>query len=335
MKVSSVKLMLTEEDILNILEEYVSIQGLIIKSIKVKEIIEVKGIYKKKITIPFTAELGLGNIFGNIVNMKLLKVRISKIGIFKGIKNIALKKILVQFQEYGVKVDKDTIIINLDEISKLIPYFFFKLKSIDIIQGAVEVEAEEVIYSERKPIVNLQKSCGLSPSFQRNCGLSPNPRENCGLSPKVVNSCVPSPKDEYTRVREKIRRRVPDKYDRVLQYTMLVPDITALLWRLLKDNRVPVKAKVKLGAVIAYLASPVDILPDFIPLIGKVDDVAIAFFGLNAIINEVPEELILQNWQGEENVVLVTKEAVSYISKVVGSQNLSRLLTFIKKMFKK
>lgn len=329
MKVSSANLVLTEEDVLSIMEEYMPIEGLTVKSIQVKEIIKIKGTYKMKVTIPFTAEVGLGKIFGNIINIKLLKVNISKVSILKGLKNIALKRILSQFDEYGVKVDKDTVTLNLDEISKLIPYFFFKLKNINVIEGAIEVEAEDVIYSERKPVVKMKKNCGLSPS---------GVRKSCEPSPKVLNSCIPSPRDprdEYTKVREQILRNVPDKYEKVLQYVMLIPDITALLWRLFKDNRVQTKVKIKVAAVIAYLASPIDILPDYIPFIGRIDDVAIAFFGLNAIINEVPEELILQNWQGEENVVLITKSAVSYISKVVGSQNVSVLVSFIKKIFEK
>ena len=89
------------------------------------------------------------------------------------------------------------------------------------------------------------------------------------------------------------------------------------------------------AGVIAYLASPLDIIPDFIPLVGKIDDVAIAFFGLNAIINEVPKEIILQNWQGKEDVILLTREAVGNISGIVGSRNVGKLLLVVKNIFKK
>lgn len=309
MKVSSTNLVLTEEDILSIIEDYIDVEGLVINSIQIRELITVKGSYKRKVTIPFTAQIGLGNIHGNIVNLKLFSVKVSKIGIFKGIKNIALKKILSQFQEYGVKVDKDTITLELDTVSKLVPYFYFKLKGIRLAQGVIEIEAQDVIYCERKPIVNMKKNC------------EPSPRRPL--------------QDEYSKVRGEILRKIPHKYDRVVQYAMLIPDITALFWRLFKDSRVSVKVKIKAAAVIAYLASPIDILPDFIPLVGGIDDVAIAFFGLNAIINEVPKELILQNWQGEENIILLTQSAVRHISKIVGSQNVNTLLSFIKEIFER
>ena len=60
---------------------------------------------------------------------------------------------------------------------------------------------------------------------------------------------------------------------------------------------------------------------------------AIAFFGLNAIFNEVPKEIILENWQGEKDIIMIVKQGVAYISEVVGSRNVAKLITFIKKIF--
>lgn len=308
MKVSEVRVVLTEQDILSIIDDYLNIEGLAVEDIRIKEFITIKGSYKKKITIPFEVKIGLGNICGNIINIKMLNFAISKIGIFSGIRNIALKKILSEFKEYGINVDKDIVTLDLHSASKLVPYFYFKLNSIRVINGALEVQAQNVVYSEKKPIVSMRKSFEPSPSTER---------------------------DAYSRVREKVVHKVPDKYERVIQYAMIVPDILALLWRIFRDKRVKIKVKIMVAGIIAYLASPIDILPDFIPLVGKIDDVAIAFFGLNAIINEVPEEIILQNWQGEENIILLTKEAVSHISRLVGSQNVGTLMSFMKKVFKK
>ncbi len=42
----------------------------------------------------------------------------------------------------------------------------------------------------------------------------------------------------------------------------------------------------------------------------------------------------MENWIGDENIILITKEAVNYISKVVGSENVSKLLVSMKKIFK-
>ncbi len=53
---------------------------------------------------------------------------------------------------------------------------------------------------------------------------------------------------------------------------MLIPDITVLLYRLLKDKRVDVKTKTLVVSVLSYIVSPVDIIPSFIPFIGQIDD---------------------------------------------------------------
>ncbi len=310
MKISGVKAVLSEKDILSIIKDYLNIEGLTINSIYIKETIIVKGNYKKKINIPFSAEIGIGNICDNILNIKIFKVNVLKVGILSSIKKLVLKKLLKDYSEYGIKVDKDTVILNLDLLSKLIPYFYVRLNKITMMQGALEVQVENAIYAENKERIKIIKSSKIKKTYDKH---------NSG----------------YSKVREKIIEKCPDKYEKVLQYAMLLPDIAALLWRLFKDKRVTIKVKIMVAGVAAYLVSPIDIIPDFIPFIGTIDDVAIAFFGLNAIINEVPEEIILENWMGEENIILITKEAVNYISKIVGSQNVGKLLLAIKKIFTK
>lgn len=309
MRVSAVKAVFTEEDILSIIHDYIQIEGLKIDSIEIRECIMLKGSYKKKITIPFVVKMGLGNIHGNIVNIKVFSVKVSKIGILSGIKNITLKKLLSDFSEYGIKVNKDTVTVDLELASKLVPYFYFRLSTINMIDGALEVEAEEIVYSERKPVANIHN------------------REKSSMKFKV--------EDEYSKLRDKVIDKVPDKYDKAILYAMILPDIMALLWRLFKDKRVKIKVKMMVGGVIAYLASPLDFIPDFVPLVGKIDDVAIAFFALNAILNEVPEEIILENWQGREDIILLTREAVRYISQMVGSRNVGKLIFIVKDIFEK
>lgn len=308
MKISAVKAVLTEQDILSIIEDYLHIEGLEINAIEINELIKVRGIYRKRIKIPFEVKIGLGTIKDNIVNIKILKINVSKIGIINSIKNIALKKLLGDFANLGIDVDKDNVAINLEEVSKLVPYFYFTLKKINVVEGGIEVEAENVIYAETKKVIPMKKNCELSPIRTQG---------------------------EYSRVRDRIVEKAPEKYEKVVQYAMIIPDITVLLWRLFRDKRVKIKVKMMVGGVITYLASPIDILPDFIPLIGRIDDVAIAFFGLNTIINEIPEEIILENWQGDENIILLTKEVINYISNMVGVSNVGKISEIIKIIFKK
>ena len=309
MKVSTVKVVLTEKDILEIIDEFVKVEGLVISKLEVKEIITVHGSYKKGVAVPFVANVGIGSIHGNIINIKIMDVKVAKLGILKVIKNFALKNFLSDFSENGIKVDKDNIIVDLDKIIKVVPGVDFKLKGLDITNNGLEAQVEDFTYAPNKEVQKFGK----------------NKEENNILRID----------DSYSKLRKDIDEKIPEKYSKVFEYAMLVPDIVALFWRLFRDKRVSIKVKILIGGIIAYLASPINILPEFIPFIGQIDDVAITFFGLHKIIEEVPNEIIVQNWQGKEDIILKVNEVISYLYKILGGQNVAKLLAYLKKLSKK
>ena len=65
-----------------------------------------------------------------------------------------------------------------------------------------------------------------------------------------------------------------------------------LAWRLFRDSRTPLAAKLILGATALYLASPIDVVPDLFPLVGQADDVAAILAGLNLFIKACPRWLV-------------------------------------------
>jgi len=65
---------------------------------------------------------------------------------------------------------------------------------------------------------------------------------------------------------------------------LMLPNLIKLLGRLLKDPRVPRRSKLLLGASLAYVLSPIDLLPEFIPVAGLLDDIFLATFALNHLI---------------------------------------------------
>lgn len=306
MKVSAAKFILTGHDILEIINDYVKIDYLKIDSIEIQEIITIKGNYKMKLIVPFQAKIGIGSIYNNMINLKIFSINVSKIGILSSVKNMFLKKLLSDYADYGIELKKDTLTINLDLIYKFIPYLNLKLKQITIVKDKLEINTENIVYDPNKPIKNFKK--------------------------KIKKSIVET---KYKEKREQVLNKVPDKYEDIIQYAMFIPDITILLWRLFKDKRVESKIKIMIAGAVAYLASPIDILPDFIPFIGQIDDVVIIFFILNCIINEIPQKIILENWEGKENIILLTKQVIANISKIVGTQNVGKLLSSVKSLFKK
>ncbi len=68
-------------------------------------------------------------------------------------------------------------------------------------------------------------------------------------------------------------------------------DIVAL-WLAARDPRVPLSAKLVAGAVAAYALSPVDLIPDFIPVLGYLDDLILVPVGILIAIRLVPQKLM-------------------------------------------
>jgi uncharacterized membrane protein YkvA (DUF1232 family) len=100
----------------------------------------------------------------------------------------------------------------------------------------------------------------------------------------------------------------PATQTKLKEYALLVPRILKLLWKLARDPRVPARSKATLFLLTAYLASPVDLIPDFLPGIGQADDLIIAAFALDQMLNRIPEHIVKEHWDGDDNVLEVVQE---------------------------
>ena len=77
-----------------------------------------------------------------------------------------------------------------------------------------------------------------------------------------------------------------------------IPDCVVLFRRLLADPRVPRSRKVVIVALVAYLAMPIDLVPDFIPVAGQLDDAIIVAFVLRTVLRGGGRELLHDHWPG-------------------------------------
>ncbi|MGE5140971.1 MAG: YkvA family protein [Rudaea sp.] len=68
-----------------------------------------------------------------------------------------------------------------------------------------------------------------------------------------------------------------------------------LVWRLLLDPRVPTLYKLIIPVVLAYVISPIDLIPDMIPIAGQLDDIGIIFFGLRFFIQLCPPDVVMEH----------------------------------------
>jgi uncharacterized membrane protein YkvA (DUF1232 family) len=101
------------------------------------------------------------------------------------------------------------------------------------------------------------------------------------------------------------------------EYLFLAPRLVKLVWKLMRDSRVPSRAKASLFILAGYLVSPIDLIPDFLPGIGQVDDLVIAAFALDQILNRVPDEVVREHWDGDEDVLQVVREILDISTALV------------------
>lgn len=79
-----------------------------------------------------------------------------------------------------------------------------------------------------------------------------------------------------------------------------IPDCVVLVRRLIRDDRVPLGRKLLLLGLVGYLAMPLDLVPDFIPVAGQLDDVIVVALVLRRLLRAGGEPLVREHWPGPE-----------------------------------
>lgn len=97
----------------------------------------------------------------------------------------------------------------------------------------------------------------------------------------------------------------------LLELALFLPHFALLLKRLLADPRVPKRSKLVLGGTFLYLVSPIDVIPDFVPGLGQLDDIVVALLALHSVLNRVDESVVIEHWDGRRDVILAIKQGVA------------------------
>ncbi len=106
---------------------------------------------------------------------------------------------------------------------------------------------------------------------------------------------------------------------------LMLPNLVKLVTRLLRDPRVPRRSKVALGLAAAYVASPIDLVPEFIPVIGWADDVLFILLAIDSLIERSGSEIVEEHWDGPGDVLGIIREVLGLTRNVV-PRRLSRAL---------
>jgi uncharacterized membrane protein YkvA (DUF1232 family) len=90
----------------------------------------------------------------------------------------------------------------------------------------------------------------------------------------------------------------------------LVPDCLVLVRRLARDPRVPRRRRWLLVALLGYLAVPIDLVPDFVPVAGQLDDALLVLWVLRGVLRTAGPAVVAEHWPGpDRTLALVTRAA--------------------------
>src|SRR5260221_4016121 len=140
------------------------------------------------------------------------------------------------------------------------------------------------------------------------------------LLEREINIAMSKPKTKLKR-RDKLELK-----GRMRSFLMFLPNMVLLLGRMMKDSRVPLAEKALFAAAIVYVISPLDLIPDFFPFIGQVDDIYVVALVLLRLLNRTDETVVREHWSGGGDIVALANSIASIAPKFL-PKRISRVLT--------
>ena len=106
-----------------------------------------------------------------------------------------------------------------------------------------------------------------------------------------------------------------------LEAALLLPNLLKLLTRLMRDPRVPIRRKVFIGAVMAYVVSPIDLIPDFVVGLGRLDDIILVSLAVDHLMNGSEEALVLKHWDGTIDALDLVRSIFCPMTRVMAAES--------------
>lgn len=155
-----------------------------------------------------------------------------------------------------------------------------------------------------------------------------------GIPEQIEDTVLPN-RRKLSRFYDRLRRRVisfaeKKNKERVTQYLLLLPDLFILMLRLIADKRVSVRGKLLLAGAITYLVIPLDIIPDFLPVMGSVDDLLVAAMAVNRLMKGAEAKIIQQHWSGSEDLLELIGRMITTAEKYLGTRIIGKVKNFFK-----
>lgn len=102
-------------------------------------------------------------------------------------------------------------------------------------------------------------------------------------------------------------RRAGRGREGLVEAAKIIPDLLRLISRLARDRTLPVSVRIRLWLLLAYLASPFDLVPDFIPVVGYADDAIVIAIALRSVARAAGPDSIARHWPGSAEGLTVVR----------------------------
>lgn len=155
-----------------------------------------------------------------------------------------------------------------------------------------------------------------------------NLSENTALEPLEIGSEAKWD-DAYTRLRQKIRadmekrplhNKLRGPLAALVEYVAALPDLFHLAVRMLFDPVMPLQKKALILGALTYVVSPIDVIPDFIPVIGQLDDLVVLTKALKLLLDQSEPEVRAaaeKYWAGDKDLLQTITEVVDVADKLL------------------
>lgn len=111
--------------------------------------------------------------------------------------------------------------------------------------------------------------------------------------------------------------RARTRQELAVEALLVIPNIAKLLTRLIRDPAVPIRRKILVGAVLAYVVSPIDLIPDFVIGFGRLDDLILVSLALDHILDGTDDEIVSRHWDGSQDALDLVQSASSWAAAII------------------
>lgn len=149
------------------------------------------------------------------------------------------------------------------------------------------------------------------------------------IGPRVMIELNPREQRLYDRMRAQVIAPREGGTSGLRDLLLLLPDLTVLLIRLIRDDRVPVGSKAIAMLGVGYILSPIDLVPEIVlGPIGLIDDLLVVATALSRLLNTVHPDVVRSHWSGQGDAL----DAIHRVTRWTEVQVTGRVKSVLKRL---